>query len=120
MIFRKAQASVTETHDACGGAGLMTGFSYVRRGAGPAGSRLSMAAVNTLAPGASVGVHPHEGDEEVYLVISGSGEYIDSDGKAVPVGPGDITLTREGESHGLRNTGGSPLTFAAVIMADRA
>ncbi|MDR1081182.1 MAG: cupin domain-containing protein [Deltaproteobacteria bacterium] len=119
MIFRESEAAGTAASDARGGCGHMTGRSYVSEGSRPAGSRLSMAAVNTLEPGASIGVHAHDADEEVYLVLSGSGEYTDSDGRAYPVGAGDFTLTRQGESHGLRNTGAEPLTFAAVIVTDR-
>ncbi|MDR1036147.1 MAG: cupin domain-containing protein [Deltaproteobacteria bacterium] len=119
MIFRKSEATETSATDAKGGSGTMTGLSYVSRGGRPGGSRLIMAAVNSLAPGASIGVHPHDSDEEVYIILAGSGEYTDSDGKASKVEAGDFTLARQGESHGLRNTGAEPLTFAAVIVADR-
>jgi quercetin dioxygenase-like cupin family protein len=53
-------------------------------------------------PGSSIGIHEHEGDEEIYYVISGSGVMI-VDGERRNVSQGDIVLTKSGSSHGLEN-----------------
>ncbi len=75
---------------------------------------LSMASRIELEPGASIGLHRHDGDEEVYAVVSGRGVYISDEGE-FPARPGDIFVTRKGMSHALRNDGDAPLVFFAVV-----
>lgn len=58
----------------------------------------------TLDPGSSIGDHPHEGDDEVYFIISGTG-VMQVDGEQRNVGPGSAVLTRSGSHHGLVNNG---------------
>ena len=94
----------------------MKGVSFVSADNRPNSSKISLAAVNTLPPGAGIGVHAHESNEEVYFIIDGDGVYTDSDGKDYPVAKGDFTLCRQGETHGLLNNGAHPLVYAAVIV----
>ena len=68
-----------------------------------------------LIPGNSIGEHTHTGDNEVFYFLSGTGEYNDN-GTWVTVGPGDVALCRDGESHSVRNTGAEPLEFIALIL----
>lgn len=77
---------------------------------------LRMAATITLPPGASVSLHAHEGEAEVYRIQSGTGTY-DDNGTDREVGPGFTTLCRSDEEHGLVNTGCEPLVFDAVIIS---
>lgn len=70
---------------------------------------------SVLKPGASVGVHTHTDDFEVYYFIKGSGMYADND-KSYPVGPGDVTICHDGDSHGVENTGTEDLEFIALIL----
>jgi len=63
-----------------------------------------------LAPGSSIGTHPHEGDEEIYYVISGRGTMI-VDGENAEVSTGDVVLTKSGSTHGLMNTSTEELTI---------
>lgn len=79
------------------------------------GSPFVASGINSIMPGASIGVHKHVLDEEVYVIISGSGHYIDNDGKRHPVKAGDIAYCCKGEEHGMENTGSEPLVFGAVI-----
>ena len=67
-----------------------------------------------LAPGASIGFHRHEDDEEVYAIVSGEGTYF-YDGGEAPAKSGDIFTTLRGMTHGLRNDGATPLVFFAVV-----
>jgi mannose-6-phosphate isomerase-like protein (cupin superfamily) len=69
----------------------------------------------TLPPGATIGVHKHEINEDAYIVVSGSGVFIGSDGKEIPVQAGDVTIARKGESHSMKNTGKEPLVILDVI-----
>ena len=68
-----------------------------------------------IARGNSMGEHKHEGDNEIFYFLSGTGEYNDN-GTKVQVGPGDTTVCNDGEMHGLVNTGDVPLEFIALIL----
>lgn len=69
----------------------------------------------TLPPGASIGVHEHEKNEDAYIVISGHGVFIGADDREMPVKAGDSTIARKGESHGIKNTGTEPMVILDVI-----
>ena len=69
----------------------------------------------TLAPGASVGYHVHTGDSEAYYFLAGSGEY-EEGGAVFAVSAGDFTYTPDGDGHGVRNVGDTPLEFIALII----
>ncbi len=70
----------------------------------------------TLMPGASIGMHPHVNDEEIYYVISGEG-IMQVDDEEKPMKMGDIVLTKSGSSHGLKNSGESDLKiFVACVV----
>ena len=79
------------------------------------GAKIRLCARMTIAPGASIGNHAHEGEDEIYLVLSGSG-LIQEQGEWVPIQTGDAILTGKGGSHGVENTGAEPLVIAAVII----
>ena len=68
-----------------------------------------------LAPGFSVGDHTHEGDNEIYYILKGSGLYNDN-GTKVRVYPGDTTICNDGELHGLVNDTDEPMEFIALIL----
>ena len=68
---------------------------------------------NTLEPGASIGEHAHKGDEEIYIVLYGSG-VMKIDGKPEKVEPGDVCITRSGHKHDLKNTGTAPMHFLVI------
>lgn len=69
----------------------------------------------TLPPGASIGPHEHAGEDEVYIILKGSG-LLDDGNTRTPVSEGDAILTGNGESHSLTNTGSGSLELIAVIM----
>ncbi len=75
---------------------------------------IRMASRIELAPGASIGLHLHHQDEEVYAIISGEGLY-GFDGGECRAKTGDIFVTKKGSSHSLKNNGNSPLIFFAVV-----
>ena len=68
-----------------------------------------------LAPGNSIGEHRHEGDNEIFYFLKGSGLYNDN-GSAVRVFPGDTAVCNNGECHSLVNDGTEPLEFIALIL----
>lgn len=68
-----------------------------------------------LPPGASVGVHKHEGDFEVYYILEGKA-LVNDNGVEVELGPGDINYCADGDSHGIENIGATDLTYIAIIL----
>ena len=81
----------------------------------PGASRLF--ATITLPPDASIGVHSHEGETEVFYVLQGFAEYNDN-GKMVTIEEGDTAACASGESHGIKNIGQEELVLMAVIISD--
>ena len=69
----------------------------------------------TIKPGCELGHHEHHGETEPYYVLSGSGMY-DDNGKAVPIEAGDVTFCKDGDGHGVKNTGTEDLVFVALIL----
>ena len=78
------------------------------------GSPLLKVALVEVPPGSSVGVHVHEGTEELYYVIEGRARYWDGDNETMVEG-GTITFTPSGTSHGIENVGDGVLRLLAVI-----
>lgn len=61
--------------------------------------------------------HTHV-EEEVMVIESGRGE-IFCDGKTTRVGPGSVMFTAPNASHGIVNTGDTPLVFTFVKWAGK-
>lgn len=118
-VYRLDELPPTVMEKLAGGEGSITlNFAFYRKDARPEHAIKEMKYV-VLPPGASVGVHEHQGDEDAYLICSGNGIYIENDGSEHAVSAGDMTICRSGESHGIKNTSGSPLTLFCVISAQR-
>jgi mannose-6-phosphate isomerase-like protein (cupin superfamily) len=62
--------------------------------------------------------HYHEGQEEVYNFIWGTGE-MELDGEKFAVNPGDIVLIKDGVFHRVHNTGAVDLYFVCVFDGKR-
>lgn len=69
----------------------------------------------TLRPGASIGMHGHDGNEDAYIIVSGEGIFTDSEGSESRVKAGDVTIARKGDRHALRNSGNEDLIFLDII-----
>ncbi len=70
----------------------------------------------TLHPDSEIGYHVHTGETEAYYVLSGQGIFIDGTGQEVPVTDGTICTIREGQGHGMRNTGSSDMDIIAIVI----
>ena len=68
-----------------------------------------------LPPGASIGLHEHKEEEELFYIIKGRGLVTD-EGRTREVGPGDAIMTGGGNSHAIENVGSEELEFIAVIL----
>ncbi len=68
-----------------------------------------------LTAGSSIGYHRHDGEEEIFYILSGAG-MVTEEGAAVAVKPGDSVLTGGGAGHSIANEGPEPLELLAVIL----
>lgn len=77
--------------------------------------KCSMFAMVTIPPGASLGVHPHNGTTETYHILQGEALYNDN-GTEKKIGAGVTTFCPDGEVHGIENIGEDDLIFVALII----
>ena len=115
MIFFTKDHMENIRQKVAGGEGEVYGRYPLSQDRRPEKTAFKMIGEITLPAGSSIGFHIHHEDEEIYIITRGRGSYTRNNGQAAEVGPGDVTLTRKGEGHGLVNTGPEPLVFLAVI-----
>ena len=113
-MIRSPAAMRTEQREAMRGG---TGTTTIRHLFEPSefGARTRLCAQLTLPPGASIGPHRHEGEDEVYVILAGTGR-LDDGATRTTVQPGDAILTGRGESHAIANAGDTPLVLLAMIV----
>lgn len=67
-----------------------------------------------LIPGASIGLHTHEGSSEVIFILEGNGKVL-YDGEYEKVSSGMVHYCPEGHEHSLINDSDKALRFFAVV-----
>jgi len=113
-MLKKKNAQKVETRENMrGGTGTITIRHYLEPEEIKAKTRLCSEL--TLPPGASIGLHDHVNEDEIYLIQKGQGSMIDN-GREFPVTAGDAVLTGQGASHSVKNTGEEDLLITAVIL----
>lgn len=60
--------------------------------------------------------HKHRNTEFV-LMREGHVEYLDENGKQIPMGPGDIAYSASNQMHGMKNTGTANATYFIVSVS---
>jgi len=113
MVRRNGTATVEVREKMRGGAGSVRVEHLWRPEEMTAKARLF--ARLTLAPGSGIGFHEHVGEDEVYVILSGSGVLVDG-AERVTVAAGDTILTGNGAGHAIEAVGSEPLELLAVIM----
>jgi len=68
----------------------------------------------TIPPGASIGFHRHDQEEEIFYIIQGCAR-TDDNGQDVILHPGETILTGGGAGHAIACAGDQPLILLAVI-----
>ena len=71
---------------------------------------------NILEKDCGIGFHVHNGDGEIYYIVSGEAEYEDNDHSITTLYPGDVTITYSGEGHGITNVKDEPCRVIALIL----
>ncbi len=113
-MIRKASDMKTESREKMrGGEGVVELRHYFAPE--EFGARMRLCAKLTLPPGASIGEHAHNGEDEVYLILKGSGVVREAEGER-RVNAGDAVLTGRGGSHAVVNDGAEPLEIAAFVI----
>jgi len=74
------------------------------------GNRAQSLAQATVSPGEATRLHRHRRSEEIYHVLSGSGQMTLGEAQ-LPVSPGDTVCIPPGTAHCIRNTATQPLVF---------
>ena len=69
----------------------------------------------TLEPGCGIGYHTHDGERELFFILSGEAEY-DDNGETRAVRAGDVTICPSGTGHAIANRGGDAVELIAVIV----
>ena len=72
----------------------------------------------TLHPGKSTRGHSHSGQEEVYMIISGSGS-MELDNKKIDIQGGEMVLIEDGVFHRVHNLGEVDLYMVCIFDGDR-
>ncbi len=115
QLYPRDQLKKWDREKVAGGEGTLYGeFSHTRKDA-PKDWAIKEIGWMRLQPGASIGMHKHEVNEDTYIIVSGEGVFTDTVGRETPVKAGDITIARKGDSHALKNTGAEPLIFLDII-----
>jgi len=73
----------------------------------------------TVIPaGSSIGEHRHEGEFEIYFVLAGTVEVLES-GEWNKLNRGDMHLCASGESHAIRNSSTDEAQVLMLILNDQ-
>lgn len=115
MIFRKASIQPIDVENVHEGNGKLTCLDMLK-GHINAEHGFRFVHDNILEPGAAVGEHLHQGDEEIYLILDGSGIMIE-DGEKYEIHTGDLSLVQSGHTHGLKNNPHSSMRFLVIGVA---
>ena len=115
QCYTSDELTTLDKHDVAGGKGTLYGeFAFVRDNARQEDA-IKEIGFMTLKHGDFIGLHAHNDNEDAYLIISGAGVFFDGEGNAWVVEPGDMTIARPGQLHGLANLFGEDLVFLDII-----
>lgn len=74
----------------------------------------SMVDLYCMLPGQSQKAHVHEASDKIFHVLEGRGTFVIGE-QEEELGPGEVTIARAGEDHGLANRGSKPLVVLVVL-----
>jgi mannose-6-phosphate isomerase-like protein (cupin superfamily) len=114
MVRRSAEKTVVRKPAPFNGVGEITVRSLANNDA-ELNNKGRVFGHTTVYPGSEIGYHVHNGDEELYYILSGRGRYNDN-GTMTEVGPGDVTICPAGQGHGIACIGDEPIEMIALIL----
>lgn len=120
QCYTISELTELDKEDVAGGKGTLHGeFAFVRDNARDEDA-IKEIGFMTLNHGAFIGLHEHKDNEDAYLILSGTGLFTDGEGNAWIVKPGDMTIARPGQWHGLANLYADELVFLDIIAKNPA
>lgn len=120
QCYTISELTELDKEDVAGGKGTLHGeFAFVRDNARDEDA-IKEIGFMTLGHGAFIGLHEHKDNEDAYLILSGTGLFTDGSGNAWIVKPGDMTIARPGQWHGLANLYADELVFLDIIAKNTA
>ncbi|MDR1083457.1 MAG: cupin domain-containing protein [Deltaproteobacteria bacterium] len=116
QVYSQKEFRTLDREKLAGGEGMIAGkFSFLRNDPETPEKGICEIGWLTIQPGDSIGLHEHKTEEDVYVIVSGQGIFTDGQGAETEVAGGDITVTRRGQSHSLKNTGQTPMIVLDVL-----
>ena len=116
-MIKKAREMKVDIHkEFLGGKGTLKNIHFMDKEDSAGSGRLFVKSI--LSPGSSIGNHTHNGDFEVYYIITGKALVTDN-GKEHTLEAGDSILTKNGWSHSIENIGEEDLEYIALIIFDK-
>ncbi len=112
MIRKAAEMQVEVREKMRGGAGAVTFRHFFRKE--EMGAKVRLCCELILPPGAGIGPHAHEAEDEIFIVTQGSGLLHDGQNET-RISAGDAILTGKGGAHAVRNDSAEDLHIIAVI-----
>jgi len=113
MIKTAGQQTVRVAENLRGGEGAVTFHEFLSAQEAFGAGRLFSRSV--LPSGASIGTHSHDGEFEVYYVLSGVADVTD-DGKPCRLRAGDMHVCQSGHTHSLKNNEEEDLDIVMLIL----
>ena len=114
MLYHRNELKSEIREKPRGGAGTATYLHYTED-QGKTHKNIEIIAEVNLPPGSSIGTHAHTDNMEFYIILKGKGIASDN-GTEKPISEGDVLITGNGHTHGIRNTGDIPLVFHAIVV----
>ena len=112
MIKHRSQMHQNVRENLRGGKGALQ-FTHIFEGSELEKTR--MFSVVTVQPGDSIGIHPHQEEGEVYLILDGAAT-VTEDGVEQILRAGDAEYCTGGHTHGLLNHTDAPVTLLAIVI----
>ncbi|NLK43313.1 MAG: cupin domain-containing protein [Tissierellia bacterium] len=116
MLLKGSDMKVLVHDEFLGGKGTLTNTHFLNNEDACGAGRLF--AKSMLTPGSSIGYHTHQGDFEVYYILTGKAK-VNHNGTDYILEAGDSILCRNGESHSIENIGDTNLEYIAIILFDK-
>ncbi len=115
VIKRKSERSSVEFEHRFDGPGIMRATKIIDSDEELNGKGRMFNEI-VLEKDCGIGFHVHEGDGEIFLILSGEAEYEDTDHSKTTLQPGDVTITYSGEGHSITNVQDEPCRLIALIL----
>lgn len=74
--------------------------------------------VTHVPPGSTIGMHRHDGTEEIYVILAGEPR-VDVDGDERRLSAGDVAVVHAGGRHALLNDTAQVVTIAVIQLGMR-